>query len=506
MNYNNKKSLIIPSIICFLAALLICVKFSFPISWDVFYHIHMAKLYQANGLIFWDYLTVAPVGRLIMYPPLIHLFMAFISNITTLNVVSVTRFLQPFFGFFMITSITCSSYLLTDKRCAFFTGILSLLCFVTFNRAVITTPATLAISFFMLCCSLYFRAFNNKNMKYLLMSAVFFGIIANLHMATFIITCGVIALYSLIMIVQRRISYKFLGVFMLVALPIALIWWAYVELKYGLFFKSTGGSFLFIGEFLVKYFGIIPSILLLYGTYQLIKDRSETSLFILVWMLSIIALSQCPLIGINTISIRILEVAAYPMIIVAGFGFSKLYDMIKDEKNRRIITLILICYASVTCMVYADSYTPDIIDDSQNSTQILPDIIHEIVDPVGYFLKPSIISSRYGDVSLAHSRYQVMDWFLNNSNGSLCVCEDSIMDTIIVSTSNTPVIYGGFTESIPDYVTDPIHIVGGYSTASEIHDLDIGYILLDHNTTTPVYCDVVYLNEHYKICTIKEGY
>ena len=81
VNY-NKKLIFVPALITFFVTLLLIYKFSFPISWDVYYHIHMSNLYFNNGLVFWDYHTVAPYGRLIMYPPLFHLSLAFISKIT----------------------------------------------------------------------------------------------------------------------------------------------------------------------------------------------------------------------------------------------------------------------------------------------------------------------------------------------------------------------------------------------------------------------------------------
>ena len=93
-----------------------------------------------------------------------------------------------------------------------------------------------------------------------------------------------------------------------------------------------------------------------------------------------------------------------------------------------------------------------------------------------------------------------------HSNKSLVVSEDSIMDSIIVSTSRSPVVYGGFTESIPLYVVDPVHIVQNHSTSSELSDLNVGYILLRQNTPIPIYAQLEYNNTNYKICSIKSTY
>ncbi|RAP51194.1 MAG: hypothetical protein BZ138_05810 [Methanosphaera sp. rholeuAM270] len=88
----------------------------------------------------------------------------------------------------------------------------------------------------------------------------------------------------------------------------------------------------------------------------------------------------------------------------------------------------------------------------------------------------------------------------------MMVSEDAIMDTIIVSTSRTPVVYGGFTESIPLYVTDPVHIVKGWSNREELQKLNIGNLLLRNGTPVPYYAETVYENGNYKICKIKEEY
>ena len=92
INFNNKKLILLPATITCIISLLLVYKFTFPISWDVYYHIHMANLYMTNGLVFWDYSTVAPHGRLIMYPPLFHLFYHKISKASCIKIDIVYKF------------------------------------------------------------------------------------------------------------------------------------------------------------------------------------------------------------------------------------------------------------------------------------------------------------------------------------------------------------------------------------------------------------------------------
>ena len=125
-NYKyNKNILIIPAIITFIVSFLLLYKYTYPISWDVYYHVHMANLYLEKGLVFWDYETVAPMGRLIMYPPLFHLILAALSNITNVLPMELAKLLQPLFAFYLIGVITYVGYKLSDEFTGFVTGLIA---------------------------------------------------------------------------------------------------------------------------------------------------------------------------------------------------------------------------------------------------------------------------------------------------------------------------------------------------------------------------------------------
>ncbi len=507
INMSQKKLLLIPAVLAFIIALLLVYKYSFPISWDVYYHIHMAELYSDNGLVFRDLLTSAPEGRTIMYPPLFHLFLATLSSITNLSIINVCRLLEPFFSLFLVFSVSFSTYKLTDVKTGIVAGFLTMLCFVTFNRSVITTPATIAIGFFMISCVYFYLGFKENNIYYISISAILLGLIGNLHMATVLITIGVLGLYSIVQILRRKISIKYLVYFIILASIIALPWWIYIYLNYPMVFNSVVSSNVFIGTFFATYYGFIPLFFTIIGFYKLFKNFSEKTLFLSIWIFSLILLSQVYLINIDLVSIRMLEVASYPMILVASIGFIYLYEYLKNIKLRHVLIIALIFLSVLSALVYTDSYTPDVLADDDYNTTLLPESVHKIVTPISSTYKPSIISLRYGDPNMAHDRYDVLEWFVDNSDSkSILVSQDSIMDTIIVSTSRTRVIYGGFTESIPSAVVDPVHIIENRSTAQEIHDLNVGYLLLDKDTPVPIYAQVVHENSHYKICTIKDTY
>lgn len=508
MNYHidSKFLLFIPASLSLCISLILLYKFTFPISWDVYYHIHMADLYMRNGLVFWDYETVAPVGRLIMYPPLFHLFLALISEITGLTLINITKLLQPIFSFFLIFIITYSGYKLFNLKIGVLSGFFGMLSFSTFNRSVICTPATIAMGLFLLTCIYFFIGFNKNKLSNILLSALFFGLICNLHMATALMTFITLGLYVLIQLCRHKINFKYLTCFIIVVCAIGLPWWIYIYINYSLFFNTIPGNILFIPNFFFKYYGIIPSCFTLIGFYFLYKDKSEKSLFLSSWTILLILLSQIGLIGVQTVSIRILEIVSYPLILVAGFGFSKSYDIIKSYKIKYFLLIFIVLVSCLSSVMYVDSYTPDVLAVNDENSTLISHSTHLVIDPIGTIYKPTIISSRFGNSQLAHDRYDVMEWFIKNSNKKLMVSEDSILDTIIVSTSRTPVIYGGFTESIPPYVIDPIHIVHNHSTTNELKALHINYIILQSNTPTPIYAQLIYNNTNYKICIIKEEY
>ncbi|WP_455645346.1 hypothetical protein [Methanosphaera sp.] len=504
INKENKKLLLIPAILSFIIASILVYKFTYPISWDVYYHIHMADLYMRQGLVFWDYETVAPTGRLIMYPPLFHILLGLFSKLSGLSLINLTRILQPLFSFLLIFVITYCGYKFSDNIITgVCTGFLGMFSFVTFNRSVICTPATIAIALSMLACLFFYQGIQYNNYSKILLSAILLGLICNLHMATSLMTMGVLGLYGLIQLCRSKFKIKHVLLFILVVSVVSLPWWTYVYMKYTLVFNSISGNSLLLTDFIFKYYGIICFVFTLLGFYKLLKEKEDKSLFLTVWALSLVLLSQITYLGVETVSIRILEVASYPLIIIAGIGFVYFINSLKSYKLKRVLIIILVVISICSTIMYVDSYTPDLLDEEDYNTTLFSQKIHVSIDPIGTILKPTIISSRFGNSQLAHDRQDIMTWFMKNSNNSFVVSEDSIMDTIIVCSSNSSVVYGGFTESIPGYVVDPVHIIENHSTSYELSDLGIDYILLRQNTTTPSYVQVEYTNQNYKICSIK---
>ena len=96
----------LPAIVVFLVALIPTLKYGYPLSLDIYYHIHMAHLYMTQGFTYWDPLTYAPFGRPIYYPPLFHYSLAVLGFLFNNNLLTIVRGLQPIFGFLIFLSFT----------------------------------------------------------------------------------------------------------------------------------------------------------------------------------------------------------------------------------------------------------------------------------------------------------------------------------------------------------------------------------------------------------------
>ncbi|MGZ7070749.1 MAG: hypothetical protein ACXVHN_08015, partial [Methanobacterium sp.] len=86
---------IIPAITIFLIALIPTLKYQWPLSYDIIYHIQFAKVYSQYGLTLINPLMNAPTGEKIAYPPLFHFLLVALVNIFKIDYFQVARSLQP---------------------------------------------------------------------------------------------------------------------------------------------------------------------------------------------------------------------------------------------------------------------------------------------------------------------------------------------------------------------------------------------------------------------------
>lgn len=519
--------LLIPALLAFIIVLIPTLKFQWPLSWDIYYHIHITQLYLANGFTLWDPLTVAPSGRPIAYPPVFHFLLAGLSYLLKWDPFQVARMLQPFLAMALVLVITFITYRLFGLISGISAGLLTIYSLITFNRGFIASPATLSFILMPLVLFLYYQANENLNLRYLIISGILCGVVCLTHSLTALMVLMVILIYIVTMkLLKRNINLKFLILFLIITALFALLWWGPLYLLYHPEFNVFSGYPLPISEYYIRYLGIIPTILATVGGLFLLKKGENKGIFILVWALSILLLSRAYYLGINLIPIRILELASYPLIIMAGYGLAVILDRIekclkKSERTsdasvnktnfyikrhiKATIIILLAVFTLVSGVVFADGYTPNLVSqDDAHPDYIFPKTVHLLFNPLDYIFKFQVIADRYGNLTLARNREGVMKWFKENGDKNGTVYSvDSYMDTIIVSTSRVHVIKGGYSESIPYPVfkrdMNDLSKLG----RDEILNANIKYLLLRNGMEIPPYAREVYRNGNYIICVIE---
>ncbi len=520
----------IPAIMAFLIILIPTLKFQWPLSWDIYYHIHITKLYLEYGFTYWDPLTVAPYGRPIGYPPIFHFLVAGLTLLFKTDPFQVARFLQPVLGMLLVLSLSFVTYRFFGLISGVSAGLLSIYSFITFNRGFIASPATLSFIIIPLALYAYYMANEKGDWKYLLISGVLSGIIFLTHSLSAFMLLMVILLFAVTMkLMRRNINLKFLTIFLLITSGIALLWWGPLYIIYDPHFNVFPGIPIPMSEFYIRYLGILPTILATVGGLFLLKKGENKGILILVWALSTLLLSRAYYLGLNIIPIRVLEVASYPLIIMAGFGLAVTLDFIHkklnpvtttvtmDKKRDKIhskyfkkhIKIVLLLSLGVLTLisgaVFADGYTPNMVSQNDiHNNYIFPNSVHLFFNPLDSVFKFDLIADRYGNLNLAHDRWDVMEWFNKNGDKNKTVfSSDYIMDTIIVSTSRVHVIKGGFSESIPPNIlkldTNNINSLSKEQLLKE----NVGYLLLRNGMQVPSYAQEVYRNGNYIICVIK---
>ncbi len=509
----------------FLIVLIPTLKFQWPLSWDIYYHVHLAQLYLEHGFTFWDPLTVAPSGRPIAYPPVFHLILAGLSYLFGTDPFQVARFLQPVLAMALVLSITYVSNKLFGFISGISAGILTIFSLITINRGFFVSPGTLSLILMPLVLYTYYRANEEGNFKFLVISALLCGMVCLTHSLTALMMLLVVFTFAAAMkLLNRTFNIKYLIIFLVITAVVALIWWGPLYLLYHPQFSFFPGYPIPISEYYLRYLGIVPTIFATIGGLFLLKKGENRGVFILVWALSTLLLSRAYLVGVNLIPIRVLEITSYPLIIMAGYGLAVTLDVLVRRLNKNdpgdsskspfknlekhiksTVLILLTVFTLVSGAVFADGYTPNLVSQNDaHSTYIFPSSVHLLFNPLDYLFKFQVIADRYGDLSLAENREGVMEWFKNNGDRDKTVYSvDSYMDTIIVSTTRMKVMKGGYSESLPSSVRGRnMDDISGLNREQLLKD-NIEYLLLRNGMDIPLYAREVYRNGNYVICIVE---
>ncbi|MEN6591975.1 MAG: glycosyltransferase family 39 protein [Methanobacterium sp.] len=500
-------------------------------SWDIYYHVHLAEFYLEYGFTYFDPLTVAPLGRPIAYPPVFHFLLAGLSYVSGTDPFQVARYLQPVLAMALVLSITYVTYRLFGFISGISAGILTIFSLITINRGFFASPCTLSLILMPLVLYGYYRANEDGNFKLLLVSAVLCGVGFLTHSLTaFMVLVVVFAFTAVMKLLKRSFNPKYLAIFLTITAVMALLWWGPLYILYHPQFNIFPGYPLPISEYYIRYLGIIPTLLATLGGLSLLRKGENKDIFILVWSLSTLILSRAYLIGVDLIPIRVLEVASYPLIIMGGYGLAvtldvlekilnknnqyKTHQKINSSKNpfknlkkhiKLTVLILLSAFTLISGAVFADGYTPNLISpDDLHSDYIFPESVHILFNPLDDIFKFQVIADRFGDLTLAQNREGVVDWFKYNGERDKTVYSvDSYLDTIIISTTRMKVIKGGYSESIPLSVFKRnMDDVGSLNREQLLKD-NIKYLLLRNGMTIPLYAQEVYRNGNYVICVVE---
>lgn len=454
----------LPAIIAFFISLIPTLKFQLPLSWDVFFHIHMAKIYLEHGIIMWDPLTYAPFGRPIYYPPGFHFFIAILSKLTAYDLLNITRFMQPFLAFSVVLSFTYLAYKLYNLSVGFLAGFL-LIITLPFYRFMFPIPESMVMIFLPLAIYFYYHGIQKNIYTYILASGVLSGLNLLIHPSSAVLLIIVLGFYTLILkVVGRNVFSKYFLLYASLAIVIASWWWVPLLLNYGYVFQVS--TIMVPLSDYPRIFGI-SLIFAPLGGYLLMRNNENKDVLILTWLIILVLFSQIHLLGISVLSDRILYYAVLPTTIMAAYGLNFLLGYFERIPHKKQFYYILTSFIVISI----------IISGFWVANMKKPDVSNSQLDVAYYF-------QDHGDKS------------------SVVISADYILDSVIVSISRQPVSRGGNGVSKLKELNTNKYLSFNFTRSDSNRD-NVGYIVLYSNQGTPPYSRMIYENRDYKIYSIE---
>jgi asparagine N-glycosylation enzyme membrane subunit Stt3 len=351
INKNQFKSLIwiIPAVIAFFLALIPTLKYQWPLSWDIIYHVQYAQVYAKYGFVLIDPLLNAPFGQKIGYPPLFHFLLVLLGAIIKIDYFQISRFLQPFLVMFLVLSVSYVARKFYGTIAGMSAGFLIISSLLLGNRLIFPIPENLALIFLPLSVYFYYYSLKEKTLKYAIMAGLLLIVILSIHQAATLVLFLIITAFTLVeLIFYGNIHvFKNFGAFILFPLSVlmvgfvAIFLWSpniiYSILNLGIKeatgFVTSLPSSRPIGISSYGNLGFMALIFGLTGTIVAIKKRRKEDVFILSWIIIIFLLINAYIFGINVISYRLLPYILIPLSILGGLGINEICRKLKDYKK-----------------------------------------------------------------------------------------------------------------------------------------------------------------------------
>ncbi len=461
LSISRELLIFLPAIFAFLLALIPTMKYNWPLSWDIYYHIHNSCLYK-SGMVFWDTSTAAPYGRPIFYPPLFHLLLLGLDKILAVGLFNVARFIQPFLAFFIILSFSYTAKKFYGNIPGILTGFF-VISAPLFQRMILPIPESMAIILLPLLTYFYYLSIEENNSKYAIIAGVLWGLVMLTHLPSALVIFLILTIATIILRIRGNENMKYYWILLFAGLIVSAIWFIPLSMKYGFVFKSPPPQPLPFRNYM-QLLGPIPFFLALIAFIYILRRGEDRDVILISWFLTVIFLSMAYIIGIKVITERVIYFDLFPVGVLAGITIT-LIDFGKYKKSFHAITLIIIILS-----VYSGFNT-----------------INQI--------QPAISDSQIG----------VAEWFKNNGDHKrVVVTADYRIDPIIVSISGQPVAAGGYAPGTVKSINGEKYISGNFNK-DDILKENIGYIVLKAKMPPPPYGRLVYQNKDFRVYELVKG-
>ena len=434
INFNKKKYLLIPLILAAILSLSVLFSSKWPLSWDIYTHINYAITYINYGITTVDPYLNAPNGKEIGYVPLFHILLIVISSITNTSLIDTARIIQTITPVIITSIIVYVTYKMYDEVAAIVAGILLVSSFM-FTRLLLPSPETIALIVFIIGVYLFYQSTIDNKMIYAFISGFLTLPLMGIHFSSCVYY---VILISVLMIAQciiqgKLVGLKSYGVFLL-ALIIVGLCGVFALITYSPSHLSqfiTGFNSvlndplsLFMGqkamglERYIKCVGLLPLVCGFIGLCLSFRNREV--LFVSAWTLIAFIFSNMHWFGIPVYTFRMLIYLLIPLVILGGYGVSKIYGYLinTNKKQQGVILILLLIILSYGCGYMS------IHDDSAKITSA---------------------STQIGDYQIApptSDEEEVINWFKNeDTQNKSILTNNQFFGTVVSSIDEIPLHY-----------------------------------------------------------------
>lgn len=485
LNLNKRNYYIVPAILSLIIVLIVTLSNHFPLGWDIYTHVNYSLAYLHDGFTTVDYLLNAPAGKTIGYPPLFHMVLILTSFISGTNLIDSATILQVVLTLCNVLTVCYAAKEFYDEKVGFFAGILLISSFMI-TRFFLPIPETLAMIFFMFAVLFYYKASNESNYKYSILSAIFSLVVLFTHFSSFVYL--MVLLFVLMLIntgILRNMDaieyylYTICPLFIIGVISLVVLFLVNTSfltpILSGIVSILNNPFDLFMGqvamglERYVKCIGVLPLLFSIVGLYFSFKKREM--LFVTFWALIAFLFSNLHWFGIPVYTFRLLIYLILPMVIVGGYGIVNIIEIIK-KSNVELTKILIILLIIITFMLA---------------------FIH-INDPsINNFSSPTE-QSTYQIAPPTSDEVELINFFKNETVGNKSILINNLfLGTVVSSMDEIPIHY-----EFDIYTNKSL----SKSSSDSLNKEEIGYIVYDkslimNNTSDYDTLDVRYVDGSY---------